>query len=183
MRIDIWTSEPAAPGGKSLMAAAEQFIIRERRKEDEETLKGIIGLSFDHGIYTFFANRSLESAPKIIVVERGGRVIGFAEPRYVRIRKEKVGNILWLAIHPDFRRIGAASRLVDECIQHLKETATRSIYVSIERDNQPSLGLFERKGFTGIRFSELTKQYGFRVLSFYSRFMIAPHEKVMVLNF
>jgi len=165
------------------MTSAEQFIVRERRLGDEGALKGIIGLSFDHGIYTFFANRSLKSAPKIIVVELGGRVVGFAEPRQVQIKKEKVGNILWLAIHPDFRRIGAASRLVDECIKYLKEREIKSIYVSIERDNQPSLGLFEKKGFIGIRFSELAKQYGFRVLSFYSRFMIAPHEKVMVLNF
>jgi len=165
------------------MIAAEQFIVREHRQGDEDALKGIIGLSFDNGIYSFFANRSLVSAEKILVVEWGGMVIGFAEPRHVRIRKEKVGNILWLATHPDFRRIGVASRLVDECVQYLKERATKSIYVSIERDNQSSLELFEKKGFTGIRFSELAKQYGFRVLSFYSRFMIAPHEKVMVLNF
>jgi len=165
------------------MTAAEQFIVREHGQGDEDVLKGIIKLSFDNGIYTFFANRSLVSAEKILVVEREGRVIGFAEPRQVRIRKEKVGNILWLATHPDFRRIGVASRLVDECVQYLKETATRSIYVSIERDNQSSLELFEKKGFAMIRFSELTKQYGFRVISFYSRFMIAPHERVMVLNF
>jgi ribosomal-protein-alanine N-acetyltransferase len=165
------------------MTSAERFIVRERRQRDEDALKEIIGFSFDKGIYSFFANRSLVSAPKIIVIELEGRVIGFAEPRYVLIKKEKVGNILWLAIHPDFRRIGAASRLVDECVQYLKETATRSIYVSIERDNDSSLELFKKKGFARIGFSELTKQYGFRVLSFYLRFMIAPHEKVMVLNF
>ena len=165
------------------MTAAEQFIVREHRQEDEGALKGIIELSFDNRIYSFFANRSLNSAEKIIVVEWEGRVIGFAEPRHVWIRKEKVGNILWLATHPDFRRIGVASRLVDECVQYLKERAIKSIYISIERGNQSSLGLFEKKGFAGIRFGELTKQYGFRVLSFYSRFMVAPHEKVMVLNF
>lgn len=165
------------------MTAAEQLIIREYRRVDEEALKEIIGLSFDNGIYTFFANRSLKSAPKIIVVESEGRVIGFAEPRHVLIRKEKVGNILWLATHPDFRRIGVASHLVDECIRYLKEKGVRSIYVSIEKDNRSSLELFEKKGFAGIGFSELTKQYRFRVLSLYSKFMIAPHERVMVLNF
>jgi len=165
------------------MTAAEQFIVREHRQGDEDALKGIIGLSFGNRIYSFFATRSLNSAPKIIVVEWGGRTIGFAEPRHVRIRKEKVGNILWLATHPDFRRIGVASRLIDECVQYLKERATKSIYVSIERDNQSSLELFEKKGFARIGFSELAKQYGFRVILFYSRFMIAPHEKVMVLNF
>jgi ribosomal protein S18 acetylase RimI-like enzyme len=164
------------------MTTAEQFIFREHRQGDEDALKGIIELSFNNRIYSFFANRSLVSAEKILVVECEGRVIGFAEPRQVRIKKEKVGNILWLATHPDFRRIGVASRLVDECIQHLKERATKSIYVSIERDNQSSLELFEKKEFTMIRFSALAKQYGFRVLLFYARFMIAPHEKVMVLN-
>jgi ribosomal protein S18 acetylase RimI-like enzyme len=165
------------------MTAAEQFMVREHRQGDEDALKRIIELSFENGIYSFFANRSLKTAPKIFVVEREGTVIGFAEPRYVRIKKEKVGNILWLATHPDFRRSGVASNLVDECIRYLKETATGRVYVSIERDNQSSLGLFEKKGFTRIEFSELAKRYGFRVLSFYSRFMIAPHEKVMVLNF
>jgi ribosomal protein S18 acetylase RimI-like enzyme len=165
------------------MTAAEHFIVREHRQGDEDALKGIINLSFDHGIYTFFANRSLHSAEKIIVVELEGKVIGFAEPRQVRIRKVEVGNILWLATHPDSRRIGVASRLVDECVRYLDERAIKSIYVSIERDNRTSLALFEKKGFARVRFSELAKQYGFRVLSFYMRFMIAPHEKVMVLNF
>lgn len=164
------------------MIAAEQLIVRDRRGGDEEALERIIRSSFHRGIYTFFATRSLRSALKILVVEQKGRVVGFAEPRQVRIRKEKVGNILWLAVHPDFRRIGVASRLVDECVLYLKEKGTKTIYVSIEKDNRPSLELFEKKGFAGIRFSELAKLYGFRVLSFYSRFMIAPHEKVMVLR-
>lgn len=164
------------------MTAAERFTVRERGQGDEGALKGIIELSFDNRIYSFFATRSLNSAPKIMVVESEGRVIGFAEPRHVRIGKEEVGNILWLAIHPDFRRVGAASRLVDECVQYLGADATKSIYVSIERGNQSSLELFEKKGFARIRFSELSKIFGLRVVSFYSRFMIAPHERIMVLT-
>jgi [ribosomal protein S18]-alanine N-acetyltransferase len=164
------------------MTAAEGFIARKSERGDRAALKEIIELSFDKGIYSFFANRSLGSAENIIVIELEGRVIGFAEPRQVRIKGKKLGNILWLATHPDFRRIGIGSRLVDECVQFLKERATASIYVSIEGDNLPSLQMFEKKGFARAKFSELTKQYGFRVLSLYSKFMIAPHEKVMVKN-
>jgi len=164
------------------MTEAMQFIVREARREDMPELRGIIERSFERGIYSFFANRSLVSADKIIVVELEGRIIGFAEPRQVRIRKEKLGNILWLATHPDFRRIGVASRLVDECIRYLRDIETTSIYVSIEGDNQASLELFKDKGFARMRFSELTKLFKFHVLSLYSKFMIAPHERVMVLN-
>ncbi len=173
--------QPGLPStGRVRMASAERFIVRKAEHGDRAALKEIIELSFDRGIYSFFANRSLDSAENIIVIESEGRVVGFAEPRQARIKGEKVGNILWLATHPDFRRIGVASRLVDECVQYLRDRATTSIYVSIERDNLPSLQMFEKKGFAGIKFSKLTKQYGFRVLSLYSKFMIAPHESVMV---
>lgn len=162
------------------MTSIERPIVRDHRPDDEAALIGIIDLSFDSGIYSFFAKRSIRTAEKIIVIESEGRVIGFAEPRQVRIRKEDVGNILWLAVHPDFRRMGVASRLVDECVHYLEERAIRNIFISIEKDNFSSLALFEKKGFKRIPFNELAKEFGFRVISFYNRMLIAPHEAVLV---
>lgn len=156
-------------------------VVRDYRPEDRAALEAIIRSCWT-GIYAFFALRSLDSAPKILVAELDGNVIGFAEPRSERIGRSLVGNILWVAVRPDLRKRGVARQLVEECIGLLKGMGTGSVYVSIERDNRPSLEMFEKKGFARIGFSELAKQYGFRVLSFYSMFMIAPHEKVMVLN-
>lgn len=140
----------------------------------------IIESSFRHGIYTFFATRSLRSAPKIIVYEKDGKIAGFAEPRAVIIGGRKIGNILWIAISPDERRKGVASTLVAECVRILREDGVQSIFVSVESDNMPSFALFEKEGFKRIGSKELRKEFGLRIISFYSKMFIAPHEIVLV---
>jgi ribosomal protein S18 acetylase RimI-like enzyme len=145
-----------------------------------DALRRIIDSSFRHGIYTFFATRSLKSAPRIVVSEIDGEVAGFAEPRSVSIGGRKIGNILWIAIHPDFRRRGVASALVAECARILSEQEACMIFVSVESDNLPAFALFEKEGFRRISSKELRREFGLRVISFYSKLLIAPHEVVLV---
>ncbi len=157
-----------------------RVLLREARPDDEEALTGIIRNSFRHGIYTFFATRSLRSAPKVIVSDVDAKAVGFAEPLTVTVDDKKIGNILWIAIHPDYRRRGVASALVDECVRYLSEQGVDEIFISVERDNQPAFGLFEPKGFRRVGRSEIHARFGLKSISFYGKLMIAPHEVVLV---
>jgi len=155
-------------------------IFRDARREDRATLEEIIQKSFRHGIYTFFARRSLKSAPKVIVSEMHGKVAGFAEPKVVRIGARTIGNILWIAVHPDYRRRGVATALVDECVRYLSENRAGDVFISVEPNNLPAFELFESRGFRKVRPDEIGKTFGLRRMSFYSKLLIAPHEVVLV---
>ena len=155
-------------------------VLRDAKQEDREALRRIIESSFRHGIYTYFANRSLDSAPKIVVAVADGEVVGFAEPKLVKIGGRVIGNILWIAIRPELRRKGVGLILVEECIKILSSDGASEIFVSVERDNPPAFAMFARAGFKRIGFRELTKEFGMRVLSFYNKLLIAPNEIVMV---
>jgi len=63
------------------------------------------------------------------------------------------GHILNLAIHPDFRRCGIATRLVKEALDELKERGCRSLYLEVRASNLGARRLYERLGFrvTGVR--------------------------------
>lgn len=154
--------------------------MREAKKEDRDALRRIIESSFRHGIYAYFATRSLDSAPKIVIAEVDGGVTGFAEPKLIRIGKRTIGNILWIAIRPELRRKGVGSALVGECVTVLSKGGADEIFVSVEKDNPPAFAMFAKAGFRRIGFRELAKEFGLRVVSFYSRLLIAPHEVVLI---
>jgi len=116
----------------------------------------------------------------IIVSEIDGKIAGFAEPRSVMIGRRKIGNILWIAIHPDLRRRGIASALVAECLRILSEQEASLIFVSVEGDNLPAFALFEKNGFKRMSSKELRREFGLRVMSLYNKLLIAPHEVVFV---
>lgn len=91
-----------------------------------------------------------------------------------------MGNILWLAIHPKFRRKGIASSLIDHSIEYFKKYKVNIIYVSVKRDNISALNLFQRKGFRKINFHKLIKIYSYKIIEFYLKMRIAPREIVLV---
>lgn len=157
-----------------------QIVLREAKNEDKDVLQRIIDSSFRHGIYTFFAKRSLRTAERIVVSEIDGKIAGFAEPLSVSVGGRKLGNILWIAIHPDFRRRGVASALVAECVRILSELNVLAIYISVESDNLPAFALFEKEGFKRVGRKELRREFGLHIMSFYSRLLIAPNEVVLV---
>lgn len=154
------------------------FIVRQAEPRDEGAIKEICRISFDR-LYSYFAGRSLQSSDQVLLSEDRERVVGFAVLKSVHIGNYVVGNILWLAVHPEHRLKGVASGLLDSSITYFRDHGMKHVYVSVRKENSVALRFFERKGFRKLDFRELLRLYGLRVLEVYSKMRIPPGEIVL----
>jgi ribosomal protein S18 acetylase RimI-like enzyme len=77
------------------------------------------------------------------VAEYKKKVIGFIA---VKIDKEKqAARIVLIAVHKDFRGMGAANALVNRCL--LLSAKLRNVYVKTQRENIAAISLYKKMGF------------------------------------
>ena len=154
-------------------------IMRQITENDVGQVKQIIGLSFPR-FFRFFAAHSLHSEGEVLVSETRGTVVGFAKLVKFQVGGDKFGCILWLAVHPQFRRKGIASALVNAGTERLKEESARAVFASVQRRNIASLTVFSKEGFGKMGFLGLWRLFGWRVFEFYSNIWFAPGEIVLM---
>ncbi len=56
-------------------------------------------------------------------------------------------HIMNLAVHPDWRRKGIATRFVEETISISRKQAVQKIHLEVRRSNEPARRLYEKFGF------------------------------------
>ncbi len=155
-----------------------EWIIRKLEPRDEYAVKEICKISFGK-IYRYFAIQSLSSVGDVLVCEADNVIAGFAKLTQNHIGNHAVGDILWLAVSPQFRKRSVASTLISAGVNNFRNNGITCIYVSTRKNNKPALALFQKNGFRKIGFFKLMKRYGLRVFKFYSEFWIAPTEVVL----
>jgi len=156
-----------------------EFTIRKMTQSDIGSLKQIVDLSFPR-FFRFFATHSLNEEGEVLVSETRGTVVGFAKLVKFQVGGGKFGCILWLAVHPQFRRKGIASALVNAGTERLKEESARAVFASVQRRNIASLTVFSKEGFGKMGFLGLWRLFGWRVFEFYSNIWFAPGEIVLM---
>jgi ribosomal protein S18 acetylase RimI-like enzyme len=86
-----------------------------------------------------------------LLAESEKKIIGFilAHTEWVNlIAKDKYVYLCYLAVAPEFRRQGVASKLYSECIAMLKKKGATSIYSWANADSDDSIAHFlEKQGF------------------------------------
>ena len=157
----------------------QEFTIRSSIQSDEGSLKEIVNLSFPR-FFRFFASRSLNSEGPVLVSEADGKVVGFAKLIEFKIGGDRFGCVLWLAVHPDFRRRNVATGLVEAGTDYLLANSAEAVFASTLRGNFGSLATFRKAGFRRMGFLDLWKIFGWRVFSFYRKTWYAPGEIVLM---
>ncbi len=155
------------------------FIVRQMTGSDLNQLKQIIDASFPM-FYRFFANRSLHEEGQVIVGESAGRIVGFAKLIDFYVGGKKYGCILWIAVHPSFRRKSIAATITSRGIQRLKQDGSNAVFASTDRRNFAALAVLSLQGFRRIGFLVLLRLFGWRVFEFYSDIWLAPGEVVLM---
>ncbi|RLM52117.1 MULTISPECIES: GNAT family N-acetyltransferase [unclassified Halorubrum] len=75
-----------------------------------------------------------------------GVVVGFAES-YVVGRRERVGEIDWLHVHPDHRGSGIGSALLERVESALRSADVDRIEARVLADNEAGTEFYEREGY------------------------------------
>lgn len=90
-------------------------------------------------------------------------VVGYISVEYVLDE----AHILNLAVHPDYRRMGIATALVEYVIERLRERACRFLYLEVRASNRVARLLYE--GF------------GFRIIGRRKNYYISPVEDGLIM--
>ena len=148
--------------------------------EDYAKLKEIIDLSFPR-FFRYFASHSVKSEEgKVLVAEMQGIISGFVKLIEFNISSQKYGCILWIAVHPSYRRRGNAFSLTNAGLDCLKNDDARAVFASTQRRNSAAKATLGKAGFRRIGFLGLWRVFGWRVFSFYSDIWYAPGEIVFM---
>ena len=159
---------------------SSEFTVRKRAQTDGGRLKEIVDLSFPR-FFRFFASLSIhEEEGQVLVTEANGVVVGFAKLKDFQVNRVKFGCILWLAVHPLFRRKGISGVLVKAGIENLVQKGAKAIFASVQRGNTASLAVFSLQEFIKMGFLGLWRFFGWRVFEFYRDIWFAPGEIVLM---
>lgn len=83
----------------------------------------------------------------VAVIEKtSGRLAAYGGCEYVLDE----ANIVNVATHPDFRRKGCASALLDELESFLKTRGVKSVYLEVRVSNIAARTLYENKGYRAV---------------------------------
>ena len=155
------------------------LIVRQMTENDANQVKQVIDLSFPR-FYRFFASHSLHEEGQVLVAEIAGRVVGFAKLMEFLIGGKKYSCILWIAVHPSFRRKHIAAALTNNATQILKQEGARAVFASTQRRNVGALSVLSLQGFRRIGFLGLRRLFGWRVFEFFRDIWFAPGEVVLM---
>jgi ribosomal protein S18 acetylase RimI-like enzyme len=158
------------------------ILIRPGTSADFDRIKEIADASFPW-YFRYFAMHSVTSQDgKVLIAEIQGVIIGFAKLIEFNIGLDKYSCILWIAVHPSFRRKGIALSLTISGVKILKKEGAKAVFASTQRRNIAAKGALVKAGFRNMGFLDLWRLFGWRVFSFYREIWFAPGEIVLMLD-
>ncbi len=93
---------------------------------------------------TLFRNEIFKSIAVSRVAKINGKVVGYLCANLIIDE----GHILNLAVHPHYRRLGAASHMIKEMIDVMRENRCGSIFLEVRASNEEARKMYERFGFS-----------------------------------
>ena len=94
------------------------------------------------------------------VAEAEGAVVGFVLGADTYEILEDTGHLEWLAVAPEQRREGLASRLIETFVETLRATGRKEVVADVSTANEASRAVFARAGWTeGISVTFFTKRF------------------------
>jgi ribosomal protein S18 acetylase RimI-like enzyme len=155
------------------------FIIRPMSRNDFSELTEVIDTSF-LWLVRSLALHSVREGQQVLISEAQGTAVGFIKLTNFQVGSGKFGRIQWIAVHPQFRRKGIATALVNAGFESLTHAGAKAVFVTVRRRNTASLTVFSSQGFRKIGFFELWRLFGMRIFEFYKEIWLAPWIPVLV---
>ena len=155
-----------------------EFQIRHAVAADLTQVQAIIDQPFPR-FFRFFARRSVSDPNATVIVSHIDNVVaGFAKLINFKVGHTPFGCILWIAVHPTYRRKGIALNLTHTGVDHFKTQGVQTVFASTQRGNKAELAVLDKYGFRPVGFASLWRVFGWRVLNFYWHIWFVPREVV-----
>ena len=126
------------------------ILSRPMRPEDLPQVMEIENLSFSSPwSHSSFLQEFNNPVSRTLVAESDGRVRGYLCCWCVA---DEV-HTLNLAVHPNYRRLGIARRLMEEVLLEARAEGIKTVSLEVRRSNLPAVSLYHRLGFrqVGVR--------------------------------
>jgi [ribosomal protein S18]-alanine N-acetyltransferase len=130
--------------------STEGILSRPMQPEDLPQVMEIESLSFPSPwSYPSFLQELNNPISRTLVAESEGQVTGYLCCWYVA---DEV-HTLNLAVHPDYRRLGIARRLMEEVLLKAGAEGIKTVNLEVRRSNLPAISLYRCLGFcqVGVR--------------------------------
>jgi ribosomal-protein-alanine N-acetyltransferase len=134
----------------------EEWTIRKMGIEDLDEVFNIESSSFHPWSKHIFAEEIKNSFSYCFIIQMPGvpknGVMGFICFRNL----EEESELLNLCVHPQFRRMGVAKKLMRFYIDFCKETSIKTFHLEVNVSNQPAIHLYQ---FFSYQFSGIRKRF------------------------
>lgn len=113
-------------------------------------------LSEPYSIFTF--RYFLTNWPELcLYAERDGRPSAAVLCKVEKEGEKVVGYIAMLVVRPEYRRLGIATKMIEEAVRRMRDAGCEAVVLEAEVTNDAALTLYGRLGF--LRESRLFKYY------------------------
>jgi [ribosomal protein S18]-alanine N-acetyltransferase len=92
---------------------------------------------------TLFYNEILKTISVARVAKIYGKVVGYLCANVIIDE----GHILNLAVHPEYRGLGIASRMIQEMLEIMRVVNCRSVFLEVRVSNEEARKMYEKFGF------------------------------------
>jgi len=144
------------------------FILDDMKVEDLPEVLVIEKASFQTPwSFALFSAEIKKHISVVRVAKKNGMVVGYLCANIVMDE----GHILNLAVHPEYRGRGIASRMIEEMLDIMRESNCKSVFLEVRFSNEEARKMYEK--------------FGFCLLATRKNYYVSPVEDavVMVLRF
>ncbi len=130
--------------GEALNHIRRDIIIEDLAADDLAAIIEIEKMSFSTPwSEASFFNEMKNPRSFMKVAKKGGQVVGYVCGGWIIDE----GHVLDIAVHPEYRRLGLASKLVSIGIERLREEGCRFVFLEVRSSNEPATKMYSKFGF------------------------------------
>jgi len=120
------------------------------REDNEELLASLVQLE-ERCFSDPWSRGMMQSAiadPSVLVfaLRENDTIVGYL----ILMTVHPDGEILNLAVMPEYRRQGLADRLFDACADYCRSAGMEMLFLEVRASNTPAISLYEKRGFVTV---------------------------------
>ena len=124
------------------------LIIREFRTEDKPEVELVAKKVFNGSMDSYWSVRYLDKCDKAFVAQLNGKIVGVVELGIKKLKSGLHGQIGYIFVDPNYRRIGVGSKLLEKSLEYMVSKGVEHVWALTDKDNLATRALFKKFGFT-----------------------------------